>query len=174
MDLRSIYLEKEVTAPPPPWRRTHVRVSGVAAVGFAPATELLVVVSFSGLGIVDCTTGETVARRRDDTGLVPEDHAPMFVRGFGPLTGREVAVAGLWGGGLRTTTADGWVLHRIAPHWPTEGVVLCPPSAPELSMDPSGATLLVSYRDTPIRAFGFSDSGRSIVVATTDLHVWTR
>jgi hypothetical protein len=70
-------------------------------------------------------------------------------------------------------TSDGWVIHRATPNWPAECAVLCPPEAPELE-DTDTSTVLVKDVLSTIRAFGFSDSGRSMVVTDTSLHVWMR
>ena len=60
-------------------------------------------------------------------------------------------------------TLDGWVIHRVAPDWPLECVVLCPPGHGEPE-DEATATMLLKDMDPPIRALGFSDSGKTLVV----------
>jgi len=158
--------------PPAPWRRVPVSVGGVVAVGFGTHTELLLVLTHSGLGIIDVPSGEVVARKVDIDDDDYDDR-PVQARGIGPLAGQPVALSGLWGGGLRTMTPDGWMIHRAAPNWPAECAVLCPPGNPG-NLDQSSAILLVKDLDPPIRALGFSDSGRSMVVANTLLYIWRR
>lgn len=170
--LRDAYRNMAEMAAPAPWRRIQIHIGGVTAVGFGPGTELLLVLSHDGLGVVDVPIGAVVARGAEsDEGA--DDAYPIHATGIGPLAGQRVPLAGLWGGGLRTTAPDGWVVHRIAPNWPAECAVLCPPDAPELD-DPERATMLAKDLEPAIRALGFSDSGRSLVVATTELLLWSR
>lgn len=171
--LRETYKTKTPSDPPLPWRNVHCFVSGVTAIGFGKNTELLLVLTHSGLGVIDCTSGETLERLVEVDDYV-EDPYPMFAQGIGPLGGQLVSLAGLWGGGLRTMTVDGWVIHRASPNWPTDSAILCTPDAPDLYDDPATATVLVKDQDPGIRAYGFSDTGQSLVVATTSLFIWTR
>ena len=169
---REMYQRMQVAEPPLPWRRVLNHVGGVTAVGFGPGTELLLVLTHSGVGVIDCTTGAVVVQEAESEQML-DDPYPVSAPGIGPLAGQNVCLGGLWGGGLKTIAPDGWVVHRVAPNWPTECAVLCPPDAPEL--DDSGAsTMVVKDLDPPIRALGFSDSGRSLVVASTELFLWHR
>lgn len=120
--------------------------------------------------MVDAATGKIVAR---DPDAGPDDPYPVQADGIGPLVGIRIPLAGLWGGGLRTTAPDGWVVHRTSPSRPAECAVLCPPDHPEIE-DHAIATMLVKDLDPPIRALGFSDSGKALVVANTTLYLWTR
>lgn len=84
------------------------------------------VVSHDGHGLFDAVTGEKIARDRDPA---PEDSTPDAVAdlscpGLGPTTGSRVRIAGLFGGGLHTTTEDGWTLEVVTPAWPNDRVLL--------------------------------------------------
>jgi len=170
--LRDAYRRKEQAEAPAPWRRVQVYVNGITAVGFGAGTELLLVLTHSGLGVIDVVTGATVARKGEED-ISVDDPYPTYATGIGPLAGQRIPLAGLWGGGLKTTALDGWVVHRASPNWPADCAVLCPPDSPELE-DVAVATMLVKDLDPAIRALGFSDSGRSLVVANTDLFLWNR
>lgn len=170
--IREIYQRKQASTAPLPWHRVPIRIGGVTAVGFGVDTEQLLVLTHSGLGVVDCTTGVTLARKSGQDSDVEDPH-PIRIAGIGPLEAQIIPLAGLWGGGLRTMTPDGWVVHRAAPNWPAECSVLCPPEAPELE-DTDTSILLVKDVLPSIRAFGFSDSGQSMIVADSSLYVWTR
>ena len=170
---REVYKAKQPSDPPPPWRRLPCFISGVTAVGFGAATELLLVLTHSSLGIIDCSSGDVIARLIETDDYV-DDPYPVTARGIGPLEGQHVHLAGLWGGGLRTTAADGWTVHRASPNWPAECAVLCSPESPELFDNPDQAVVLVKDSEPGIRALGFSDSGRTLIVATTELFLWTR
>jgi hypothetical protein len=170
--LRERYRSKAETEPPSPWQSVQIHVGGVTAVGFGAGSDLLLVLTHSGLGVVDVATGSVVARNVDDDQL-NDDPYPIYARGITPLDGQRIPLAGLWGGGLRTTAPDGWVVHRVAPSWPAECAILCPPDHPEID-DEGTATMLVKDLDPPIRALGFSDTGNSLVVANTMLYLWRR
>ncbi len=173
VSLRTLYAQMPESEPPTPWQRVSGYISGVTAVGFGSRSEMLLVMSHDGMGIVDCLTGNIVDRIYSEQDRFGDEY-PISAEGFGPLAGEGVSLAGLWGGGLRTTTPDGWVVHRIAPNWPRECVVLCPPDAPEVDDDPTRVAMLLKDSDPGVRAIGFSDSGQSLVVATTQLFIWGR
>jgi hypothetical protein len=170
--LRKNYRNMMEGAAPSPWRRVLLHIGGVTAVGFGAGTELMLVLTHSGLGIVDATTGSIVAREVEMDEIYNNPY-PVYATGIGPLAGERVPLAGLWGGGLRTMTSDGWVVHRVAPEWPADSVVLCSPDYPELD-DPSKVVMIAKNLEPPIRALGFSDSGRSLVVANTSILLWSR
>lgn len=173
--LRELYRSMHATPAPPPWRQVPIHIGGIVAVGYGSGTsgtEWLLVLTHSGLGVVDCATGVTVARERESEPSLEEPY-PVVVSGIGPIAGERIPVAGLWGGGLRSNSPDGWGLYRASPNWPTDCAVLCPPDSPDLD-DPSKVTMLAKDLDPPIRALGFSDSGRSFVVASTELLLWCR
>jgi hypothetical protein len=168
--IRAALRSKTAVEPPAPWRSRALRVGGITAVGFAPGTDLLVVLSHNGVGVVDPFIPRTVARSYEDDTY--GDHYPVAVAGIGPVAGTRIPLAGLWGGGLRTFTPDSWRVAVIAPDWPGEKVALFPPGTADPDADPEAA--LIIHDDDPIRAAGFSDSGRVLVVATSRLFLWTR
>lgn len=170
--LRDAYRSMDVGSAPSPWRRVPIYIAGVVAVGYGPGTEWLLVLTHSGLGVVETATGATVARQTEADSSI-DDPYPIAVDGIGPLAGQRIPIAGLWGGGLRANSPDGWGIYRVAPNWPTDCAVLCPPGSSDLT-DPSKVNMLLKDLDPPIRAIGFSDSGKSLVVANTELFLWTR
>ncbi len=174
--IRAEWRSRQRVNPPPPWARVSVErfFEMPVAMGFAPGTEWLVVLTHDGLTVVDAKTGDTLADEPGHSGNAEGEHDPypVSVVGIGPLAGRRIPVAGLWGGGLKAFTPDGWKVRRIAPNWPCESLVLKVPYD-----DPSSESdrefLLV--KDWPeLRAFGFSDSGRTLVVAAEFLSLWKR
>ena len=170
--LREAYRRKQEEDPPPPWRLVPINVGGVTAIGFGPGTELLLVQSHSGLGVIDVVSGKTVAR--EDEGDDPlGDPYPVVAAGIGPLEGQRISLSGLWGGGLRTIAPDGWSVQRASPNWPAECAVLLPPECPDIE-DDAKTTMLVKDVEPAIRGIGFSDSGKSLAVATTVLFLWYR
>lgn len=154
--------------PPAPWRRLPVYgVGGLFQVGYAAGTDLLLVLSSQGRGVFDCLAGEKLARDYDEAHDF-FDPIRLTAAGFGPLAGQAVRVGGLFGGGLPLTTADGWHLEAQARVWPTHSVFLSAPASREpVCIGDDGACEL--------RACGFSETGRSFVIATScDLSMFAR
>ncbi|MER5918214.1 hypothetical protein ABT124_50305 [Streptomyces sp. NPDC001982] len=185
--MRNRLLAAPVMPAPEPWRPVFeyeygVPVGGLLGIGFAtdPDTshDLVMVVSHDGHGLFDAVTGEKIARDRDPA---PEDSTPDAVAdlscpGLGPITGNRVRIAGLFGGGLHTTTEDGWTLEVVTPAWPNERVLLSLDGGfPHAGPHGEDWWHIFHSNYSTFRAAGFSPSGRTIAVATSsDLSLWTR
>lgn len=143
-----------------PWVSRHlVRVGGLIGIGFAADSDLLLVASHDGRGVIDCVTGELLAR--DDDPLFPFDEDTQMVYGVGPLADQEVRIAGpVYGGTLPTETQDGWSLLGGLTNSSDDAVVLLPPTAQ--GGEPHTFTGFVPE----VRVFGFSPTGRSFVIGT--------
>lgn len=168
-----------LSAPPSPWRETtFAAVGGLTSVGFVRATEDLFVVSHDGSGLFDCTSGECIARSREEAQSVADELALEAV-GIGPYAGERIPVAGLFGGWLVNATADGWSLEAIHLDWPVTDLVLQGEYA-QLTMEPGQPGRHLPRctrisREASLLAFGFSRTGHSLVVATSsDVHIWSR
>ena len=148
-------------------------IGGLTEVGFANSSDILLVLSDDGRGVVDGRTGQLLARHDDDA----FDAGNLTAKGIGPLAGAKVRVGGLRGGGLSTNTADGWGVQRRPLAWPDDELILSPP----------GQTMLWTPRDQPmkltklagfvteVRAFRFSPTGQTFVIATaSDLAIFAR
>ena len=137
-----------------------IAVGGLVAVGFLDEHRVIVG-THSGLGVFDAGDGTRLDRVEDLGGDYTwfRDSPPMAV--YADDEGEHlVEVAGLWGGSLAQSTADGWTSHRV-----TAGAVLS---------GPDGVAVTVDDDDEP-RACGFSPRGRVFVFATTaTLHVAVR
>lgn len=162
----------ETQPPLAPWKQVSASaVRSLEMVGYAEKSDLLLVVSSSGRGLFDCITGERVARDDNDD---PSwyDPAKLSALGIGSLDGEIIRLAGLYGGGLITVTEDIWQLRSIAPTWPDFRVILCPPFASILD---NLAVCVQVERAYEIRAFGFSETGRSFIVALNHtLYIYAR
>ncbi len=162
--------------PPAPWLPVgHYAVGGLTDVGFGADSEHLLVVSWNGRGVFDCATGERVARDRTPAGDW-QDCFRLEARGIGPLEGQAVRTAGLFGGGLPLTTRDGWRVERLVLDWPKKCLLLLPPGA-ALTSDPyaKGSKFAKVAVEADVRAWGFSPSGRTLVLATnSELTVYRR
>lgn len=155
-----------VGPPPKPWSlATTLAVGGLRAVGFDRHSELLLIVSSAGRGVIDCTDGTRVAR--DDSEYYAGEES-LEAAGIGPLQGATIRMSGLFGGGLPTRTTDGWSVEVIVLDWPVSEVVLLEPKSflyGSLYGKPTAFHKIGS--DSEMRACGFSYSGRSLVIATT-------
>jgi hypothetical protein len=142
-----------------PWKKVadHA-VGGLFQVGYAEDSDLLLVLSHNGRGIFDCLTGERIGRDTVDV-FAHFNTSKLLAKGFAALNKRQVRMAGIYGGGLPLSTEDGWFLER---HRDKEKVFLskaAPTQEKELALvgDDDGCNL---------KAFGFSETGQSFVVAT--------
>ncbi|MGW0941840.1 hypothetical protein ACWD4O_04705 [Streptomyces sp. NPDC002623] len=181
--LRTRLLAAPVVPAPEPWRRVaFVPVGGLLGIGFAShpdhGRDLVMVVSHDGHGLFDAVTGEKIARDRDPD---PEDGTPDAVAdlscpGLGPISGSRVRIAGLFGGGLHTTTADGWTLEVVTPAWPNDRVLLSGDGGlPHRGPHGERWWHIFHSHYSELRAVGFSPSGQTIAVATSsDISLWTR
>lgn len=142
-------------------------VGGLTDVGFADATDFLICMSADGLGVFDCLTGERVARDRD--GNFAFDTGNLLVDGIGPLEGQRVRTARLAGGGLAVGTDDGWSVERHPFAFPDAEVFIAPPGQSLLWTQQGKEVRLCKLGGfvTELRAYGFSPTGRSFVIATS-------
>jgi uncharacterized protein (TIGR02996 family) len=166
---------RSVQQPPPlPWKETgHSAVGGLTEVGFDDQSELLLVVSHNGRGVFDCTSGKRVARdpRNDVEGWY--DEFELVALGIGPLEGKSINLTGLNGGALPTTTTDGWVLSKNT-RGPWERVCLWSPRLVN-NEGRTRRTCATLFEEYEIRAYGFTYTGTSFVLATSsDVYLFSR
>ncbi len=156
-----------ISLPPAPWRLvSNASIGGLQSVGFARNTELLFVTSSQGRGVFDADTGERVARDHNEE--FPEDTINMEAIGIGPLAGQTIRMAGIYGGTLATTTADGWQAERLTLQWPAETLLLVAPGSWVFgaSFNKKAEMTKVSV-DSEVRAWGFSSTGHSLILAVS-------
>lgn len=162
--LRDTLIRLPMAQPPQPWKQHGVHaIGGLTEVGYVLGTDMLLVVSSQGRGMFDCTTGERIARDRDEEweGL---DQTKLLSPGIGPFAQTIVRLAGLHGGGLPMTTYDGWSLECVQLPWPSHYFFMSPPWKSDcfdqwIKIATDGAC--------EFRACGFSETGRSFVIATS-------
>lgn len=164
----------QTVAPPSPWRRVAiVAVGGLRSIGFDRGSELLLVVSSAGRGVIDCRSGEKVARDYDD---FYEDEQFLEADGIGPLQGQTVRVSGLFGGGLPISTQDGWSVELVTLDWPVKDILLLEPFSflyGSLYGKPTAFHKIGA--ESELRACGFSYTGNTLVIATSsDVAVFSR
>ncbi|WP_377507391.1 hypothetical protein [Octadecabacter sp. R77987] len=152
-------------------------VGGLVAVGFDRKSEEMLVVSAHGQSVFDCRNG---AIRYQDEHADGYDAPPLKAARLDHPAAERFDMAGRDGGGLRSVTRDGWRVARINLCWPETYCILQPPKASihalaRVQQDQDTTFYLMAKERTDIRAFGFSWTGESLVLATaSDLHIWTR
>lgn len=161
-----------VQAPPKPWRLLAAHaVGGLTDVGFGRGSDLLLVVSSQGRGVLDCLTGTRVARDPDVPEIDEEqwqDEYELEAQGIGPLEGQAVRTSGLAGGALALVTRDRWSVERLALDWPSESLLLVPPGSWIYETRAGRASDFTKIaEESEVRAWGFSPTGRSLVLATS-------
>jgi hypothetical protein len=182
--LRDRFLNAPVTAPPTPWMPVldnRTPIGGLQGIGFGihpdSGHDLVMVVSMDGHGLFDAATGEKIARNRnpDPDSSTPDDAPDLTCPGLGALEGTRVQIAGLFGGGLHSTSGDGWSLDVVAPEWPNERVLLSADGG--IYRGEPGENWWHIFHSTysTLRTAGFSPSGRTLAVATSsDLTLWAK
>ena len=172
--LRAAIHDRKITAPPHPWIEiARYCVAGLFDIGFHRDSELLLVVSSSGRGVFDCLTGAKIARDYADDVLTD---AYLECEGIGPLATMNIRTSGISGGGLPVASPDGWCVETVTLSWPEHHLLLVEPGSwlyGERYKQPCAFHKLAVERE--LRAFGFSWSGKSLVIATSgELVVYRR
>lgn len=154
-------------------------IGGLENVGFAPDKDYLIVLSSQGQGIFDCKTGEKIARQydKDDDWWDKFNEETNSVLGFDILNNIEIPTYGLYGDdNLPKRTEDGWELICTAPEpddkpferYSVQKIYL---------ISPNKKDKIYITKDGPCehRAFGFSNSGKALIVASScELVIYSR
>lgn len=160
---------------PDPWREVGViHVGGLWHIGFPDHSDLMLIISVSGRGVVDCATGTKIAR--DDQEYFPA-LGSLEAEGIGALENQPIRIAGIQGGALSRFASDGWSVDLHPLSWPNEVLFLSPPGQ-EMIWTPEGVEAQL-WKLPPLAssmvAFGFSPTGKSLVVATSsDVQIFHR
>jgi hypothetical protein len=139
-------------------------VGGLREVGFSKNAELLLVISSSGRGIIDCAQGKMISRDDEPDGgwYKPLE---LLCEGIGPLQAEVIQIAGLNGGGLPMSNRFAESLEVVSPEWPKSKLIFCAPfKSAVIEGHQDGCVYIASDF---FRAYGFSWSGDSFVYATS-------
>lgn len=164
--VRTAIRERSVVVPSPWIRTATFTVAGLMEVGFGRESEYLLIVSSSGRGVIDCVHGEKIAR---DYSEEPRTDCYLECQGIGPLSGESIRMSGMSGGGLPSATVDGWVTETVSLDWPDHHLLLVEPGSWLYGARynrPSNFHKLAI--ESELRAFGFSYSGLTLVIATAN------
>lgn len=169
-----------IVSSPGLWKQTvHLGVGGLFAVGFDTKTENLVVVSMNGQSVIDCSTGQLIYRNREQDGF---NNKWLNATRLDSPNCSPINMAGLYGGGLKASTSDGWSVKSFPIEWPETYYILEPPDSSIYYADEKWrghskncSFFLLGKDRGESCAFGFSWSGKFLVLASTsDLFVWSR
>ncbi|HWA24285.1 MAG TPA: hypothetical protein VG734_01325 [Lacunisphaera sp.] len=165
--LRKRLSKMAVVQPPSPWRPViSVAIGGLADGGYLPDSDIFLAITSSGRGLFEAMTGKRIGRDREDGGAWI-DEIQLTATSIAPHEDVQVRIAGLSGGGLPHSTRDGWRLEMAAPDWPRIAVFLQPLGCSVLVENrASGARKI--FDDYEPRVVGFSETGRSFVIGTSD------
>ena len=152
-------------------------IGGLFNVGYASNKDFLIVLSSQGQGIFDCRKGEKIARLYNDLDWVGFDETTNAVFGFYNLEGEIISTSGVFGGDhLLKTTSDGWSLTAGEPL--IEHTPFGTRSTTKIYLAHSANNDRVVVAEDgacELKAFGFSDTGGSFIVATScDLVIYSR
>ena len=139
---------------------------------------MLIVLSSQGQGIFDCISEEKIARQNNDSNWWHNfNQITNSIVGFDRLANIEIQTCGLYGvDNLPKATADGWTLVASEPQpddkpfekYLVQRIYLVSPDQQQKSIvGKDGAC--------EIRAFGFSETGSSLIIALScDLTIYSR
>jgi hypothetical protein len=155
-------------------------IGGLENIGFAPKQDFLIVLSSQGQGIFNCKTGEKIARQHDDENSNWWDRfnqTTNSIIGFNILENIEIPTCGLYGNdNLTKTTQDGLTLIASEPEpddKPFEKYLV--KRIYLVSPDKNEKIYVAKDGACELRAFGFSDSGDTFIIALTcDLVIYSR
>jgi len=153
-------------------------IGGLENVGFAPRQDYLIVLSSQGQGIFDCVKGEKIARNHNDSDWWKNfNQTTNSIVGFAILENVEITTCGLYGGdNLIKRTSDGWTLVMSDPEpddepfeqYLVQRIYLVSP-------DKKVKTLVGKDGACELRAFGFSETGNSLIIALScELTIYSR
>ncbi len=153
-------------------------IGGLENVGYATGQDNLMVLSSQGQGLFDCITGVKIARLNNDgdwwQGFNQDTNS---ITGFDILDKIQISTCGLYGpDNLLKFTNDGWTLtiskaesdDKPFDKYLVQKIYL---------VSPDERQNIVVAKDGPceLRAFGFSDTGNSFIVALScELIIYSR
>ena len=143
------------------WRRVlYFSVGGLTEVGFSSDEATLLVISHAGRGLFDLTTGARLARDDEMPSLECSwiDKSRMLVQGIGSAQDQWFSSVGLWGGTLSPSSHDQWSVQLKSSGHNEFAYAI---------NTKSGDKWLVDKPITEVKAFGFSATGRFLLLATS-------
>ncbi|MEW5677259.1 hypothetical protein ABGT15_13170 [Flavobacterium enshiense] len=151
------------------WRHKNTfAIGGLEDVGYEENKDILLLLSSQGEGIFDCISGEKIARKSNAFEWWKRyDQGQNSIKGFDILENIEIKTSGLIAGdNLLKSTKDGWKLSLSEPeqdekpfeNFTIQNIYL---ENPEMKIK----TFITKDGPCEIRTFGFSETGKSFVIA---------
>ncbi|WP_417388546.1 hypothetical protein [Gimesia sp.] len=158
---------------PDGWERvTSIAVGGLTDLGFSQSSPHLLVISSQGRVVIDCQTGEKVARNYDemDDWFKPQ---LQLCQGIGPLASEWIQTCGINGGGLPWRNQFGESIEMLSAFWPVYELYFC--SDYQSPLIEGAASHCCIIDSDPLIACGFSWCGHFLVSASnSDLTLWKK
>jgi hypothetical protein len=153
-------------------------IGGLENIGYAPKQDYLMVLSSQGQGIFDCIAGEKIAQLNNDSDWWQNfNQETNSIKGFDILDKTEISTCGLFGqNNLLKSTSDGWTLTVSNPEPDDKPFEMYLVQKIHL-VSPDKKEKIFITKDGPceLRAFGFSETGKSLIVALScDLTIYSR
>ncbi len=137
-------------------------IGGLEYFGFDESSDLLLVVSSNGRGIIDLAKAEKITR--DYTDNFELDETLLICEGFDVLKDKSIKLAGKYGGSiLPISNSFGDCLQKVSPLYPCEDVIY-QPAFENCLIEGHNKNCVRIYRGF-LYCFGFSFSGNYFVIA---------
>ncbi|MBC7879329.1 MAG: hypothetical protein H7Y59_19335 [Anaerolineales bacterium] len=150
-----------------PWRFVLTyAIGGLTEIGFSSGEDYILILSSSGRSVISLASREIIARDHEQPSYNADwiDLLQKAVRGIDILCDEWIQVVGLWGGSLNTHCSTGWSVN-VRYEDQTEFAYI--------AQKESNIDVFIDKPITEIRAFGFSNTGRFLVLATgSDLSLY--
>ena len=143
-------------------RKSTFAIGGFEYFGFSETSDILVVLSAQGRGLIDMSKDEKIAR--DDSTDYILDETLLVCEGFDILEGETIKLAGEFGGSLLPVkNKSNERLVRVSPFYPCEDVIFQPPFE-SCFIERYNKNCVRVYRGY-LYCYGFSFSGKYFVIA---------
>lgn len=160
------------------WNKVAIyAVGGLREIGFVPNREVLMVLSGTGRGLLDTTTGTKVGRDPFDYYLEKWDEETGIVEGFGEFEKLQIPCGGFEAKNvLDQETSDGWeILFEWKRRRDFRGEWLRAEVMYLMHFDTDQKIEVMEFHYGIDRGYGFSHSGQSFVIGTSsEVYMWTR
>jgi len=146
-------------------------IGGLQNVGYVTGEDVLIVLSLQGAGIIDCLSGARLARNNKENWWDKFDEKNATVTGFDFLADVRIKTHGLFGGdSLYKRSLDGWKLSKKNSSSIFHFLKFKSSKREIVNLhSPNGRESKVVHDVGPceLRAYGFSDTGKSFIIAST-------
>jgi hypothetical protein len=151
---------------PEGWIKETFAVGGLSEIGFSKNhSELLLIISSQGRGVIDCSKFE-LTDRDYNTDYDWINSQELWSFGIGKLSDEKIVVGGLDGGGLPHSNKDGDRIEFMATEWPIIDLIF-QPNFKSIYKKGEESKCFRLFHDYELRAYGFSYDGKYFAIATS-------